>query len=137
MGLASPGAHHEAAHNGCARTIRLWCPPACGMTANTTRTAGRGMTDWDDICFFLAVARGGLVRAAAERLGVNHATVLRRVAGLEARLGARLFDRLHSGYRTTAAGGGGLSSPNRWKPRPTSWKRACWDATRPCTVCCG
>ncbi len=62
------------------------------------------MIDWDDVRYFLAVARGGSVRAAAERLGVNHATVLRRVAQLEERLGARLFDKLPSGYRMTGAG---------------------------------
>ncbi|RYB01759.1 LysR family transcriptional regulator [Lichenibacterium ramalinae] len=62
------------------------------------------MIDWDDVRYFLAVARGGSVRSAAERLGVNHATVLRRVAQLENRLGARLFDRLPSGYRITGAG---------------------------------
>lgn len=62
------------------------------------------MVDWDDVRYFLAVARGSSVRAAAERLGVNHATVLRRVAMLEERLGALLFDRLPSGYRMTEAG---------------------------------
>ncbi len=62
------------------------------------------MIDWDDVRYFLAVARGGSVRAAAERLGVNHATVLRRVAQFEGRLGARMFDRLPSGYRITGAG---------------------------------
>ena len=62
------------------------------------------MIDWDDVRFFLAVARGGSVRAAAERLGVNHATVLRRIAQLEERLGVRMFDKLPSGYRLTAAG---------------------------------
>ena len=41
------------------------------------------MIDWDDVRYFLAVARGGSVRAAAERLGVNHSTVLRRIAQLE------------------------------------------------------
>ena len=41
------------------------------------------MIDWDDVRYFLAVARGGSVRAAAERLGVNHTTVLRRIAQLE------------------------------------------------------
>ena len=65
---------------------------------------GRGMVDWDDVRYFLAVARSGSVRAAAERLGVNHATVLRRVAMLEQQLGALLFDRLPSGYRMTEAG---------------------------------
>src|SRR6476646_7164037 len=62
------------------------------------------MIDWDDVRYFLAVARGGSVRAAAERLGVNHATVLRRIAHLEERLGAQMFEKLPSGYRLTVAG---------------------------------
>ena len=62
------------------------------------------MIDWDDVRYFLAAARGGSVRAAAKRLGVNHATVLRRIAQLEARLGAQMFEKLPSGYRLTAAG---------------------------------
>jgi DNA-binding transcriptional LysR family regulator len=62
------------------------------------------MIEWDDVRYFLAVARGGSVRAAAQRLGVNHATVLRRVAQLEERLGVQMFEKLPSGYRLTAAG---------------------------------
>ena len=62
------------------------------------------MTDWDDVRHFLAVARSGSVRAAAVRLEVNHATVLRRIAQLEERLGARLFEKLPAGYRLTDAG---------------------------------
>jgi molybdate transport repressor ModE-like protein len=62
------------------------------------------MIDWDDVRYFLAVARGGSVRAAAERLGVNHSTVLRRIAQLEERLGANMFEKLPSGYRLTAGG---------------------------------
>ncbi|MBN8987040.1 MAG: LysR family transcriptional regulator [Rhizobiales bacterium] len=62
------------------------------------------MSDWDDIRYFLAVARGGSVRAAAKSLGVNHATVLRRIAQLEERLGALMFEKLPAGYRLTAAG---------------------------------
>jgi DNA-binding transcriptional LysR family regulator len=62
------------------------------------------MIDWDDVRYFLAVARGGSVRSAAERLGVNHSTVLRRIAQLEERLGAHMFDKLPSGYRLTPAG---------------------------------
>src|SRR6202023_1805704 len=69
------------------------------MTARTTvRCVGYGlwkahravpdctMIDWDDVRYFLAVARGGSVRAAAERLGVH------------------MFEKLPSGYRLTAAG---------------------------------
>ena len=44
------------------------------------------------------------MRAAAERLGVNHSTVLRRIAQLEERLGVHMFEKLPSGYRLTAAG---------------------------------
>ena len=62
------------------------------------------MIDWDDVRYFLAVARGGSVRAAAGRLGVNHSTVLRRIAQLEERLGTRMFEKLPAGYRLTDAG---------------------------------
>jgi DNA-binding transcriptional LysR family regulator len=62
------------------------------------------MIDWDGVRYFLAVARGGSVRTAAERLGVNHSTVLRRIAQLELRLGAHLFEKRPSGYRLTTAG---------------------------------
>src|SRR5271154_967838 len=64
----------------------------------------RTMIDWDDVRYFLAVARGGSVRAAAEGLGVNHPTVLRRIAQLEERLGAQMFEKLPSGYRLTDGG---------------------------------
>jgi DNA-binding transcriptional LysR family regulator len=62
------------------------------------------MIEWDDVRYFLAVAREGSVRGAAGSLGVNHSTVLRRVAQLERRLGAHMFEKLPSGYRLTAAG---------------------------------
>ncbi len=62
------------------------------------------MLDWDDVRFFLAVSREGSVRGAAGRLKVNHSTVLRRIAQLEERLGARLFEKLPAGYRPTTAG---------------------------------
>ena len=63
-----------------------------------------GVSDWDDIRYFLAVARGGSVRAGAAQLGVRHWTVLRRLTQLEDRLRARLFDRLPTGYRLTETG---------------------------------
>ena len=62
------------------------------------------MIDWDDVRYFLAAARGGSVRAAAAHLGVNHSTVLRRIAQLEERLGVHLFEKLPAGYRLTPAG---------------------------------
>ncbi|MBY2907688.1 LysR family transcriptional regulator [Rhizobium leguminosarum] len=60
--------------------------------------------DWDDIRYFLAVARQGSVRAAAGQLQVNHTTVLRRIAQLEARLHSQMFEKLPAGYRLTSAG---------------------------------
>lgn len=60
--------------------------------------------DWNDLQTFLAVAHRGSVAGGAKWLGVNHSTVLRRLAQLEAALGQRLFDRLPSGYRPTQEG---------------------------------
>ncbi|MDP2309830.1 MAG: LysR family transcriptional regulator [Pseudomonadota bacterium] len=60
--------------------------------------------DWNDIRYFLALARLGSVRAAGKTLEVSHSTVARRVEALEARLGTRLFDRSQDGYVLTAAG---------------------------------
>ncbi|TNF58806.1 MAG: LysR family transcriptional regulator [Rhodobacteraceae bacterium] len=54
--------------------------------------------NWDDLRFALMVIDTGTVSAAARRLGVNHATVVRRVAALEARLGLTLFDKTPQGY---------------------------------------
>lgn len=55
--------------------------------------------NWDDLRYFLAVARSGSTIAAARILGVNQTTVARRIAELESALEARLFDRQREGYR--------------------------------------
>ena len=60
--------------------------------------------DWNDLPYFLAVAREGSLAAAARYLGVNHSTVFRRINALETRLAARLFDRRPEGYTLTPAG---------------------------------
>lgn len=62
------------------------------------------MNDWDDLRFFLAVARKGSIRGAAALLDVNHSTVSRRIDAFEKKIGARLFERLPSGYFITQAG---------------------------------
>lgn len=59
---------------------------------------------WDDMRFFLHIARAGSLTAAAGKLGVSHATVFRRLGALEAELGVRLFERSRSGYALTEAG---------------------------------
>jgi DNA-binding transcriptional LysR family regulator len=50
--------------------------------------------DWEDLRYFLVLSRCGSLSAAARELGVDHATVGRRIAALEASLGLRLMDRL-------------------------------------------
>jgi DNA-binding transcriptional LysR family regulator len=50
--------------------------------------------DWEDLHFFLVLSRCGSLSAAARELDVDHATVGRRIAALEASLGLRLIDRL-------------------------------------------
>lgn len=60
--------------------------------------------DWNDVRYFLALARLGSVRSAGASLGVSHSTVARRVESLEDKLSARLFDRNRDGYLLTDAG---------------------------------
>jgi DNA-binding transcriptional LysR family regulator len=60
--------------------------------------------DWDDIRYFVALARHGSLSATSRALRVNHATVSRRVASLETKLGRDLFDRRADGYALTAEG---------------------------------
>ena len=60
--------------------------------------------DWNDLRAFLAVARTGRLTAAAARLGLDHSTLSRRIAGLEHALKARLFDRSPTGYTLTEQG---------------------------------
>ncbi|MFQ8431530.1 LysR family transcriptional regulator [Amaricoccus sp. W119] len=61
---------------------------------------------WDDFRVFLAVARHRRLGAAGRGLGLDPATVGRRVAALEEGLGRQLFDRGRRGYILTEAGRG-------------------------------
>ena len=58
--------------------------------------------NWDDYRFILAVVELGSLNAAARALGVNHATVLRRIKGFEDRFGIEVFHRSANGYRVIA-----------------------------------
>lgn len=62
------------------------------------------MLDWDDLRYFLAIARLGSLSAAAKQLHVAQSTVGRRLASLEASLGVRLLNRTPDGYVPTLAG---------------------------------
>lgn len=55
--------------------------------------------NWDDLRFVLAVADEGSVSGAARVLGVNHATVIRRIAAFEERHGSEIFERTPVGYQ--------------------------------------
>ena len=62
------------------------------------------MFDWDDLRYFLAVARHGSTLAAGRALKVNQSTVQRRLTELERRTGRKLARRYASGYRLTELG---------------------------------
>jgi DNA-binding transcriptional LysR family regulator len=59
---------------------------------------------WDEVRTAYQVARQGTVSGAAEVLGVHHATVIRHIDALEARLGVKLFQRHARGYTPTESG---------------------------------
>jgi len=60
--------------------------------------------DWNDLRYFLAVARAGRLTEASRRLATDHATVSRRIKALETALDANLFIRSPRGYQLNAAG---------------------------------
>lgn len=60
--------------------------------------------DWNEVRFFLALARSRTLAKAALSLGVDQTTVGRRLASLEERLGVALFVRAPAGFELTAAG---------------------------------
>ncbi len=62
------------------------------------------MENWDEVRTAYQVARAGTVSGAAEVLGVHHATVIRHIDAIEARLGVKLFQRHARGYTPTEAG---------------------------------
>lgn len=60
--------------------------------------------NWEDLRFFLAIAKAGTISSAAKDLNVDQATVSRRLASLEADLGVQLFIRLPRESRLTPTG---------------------------------
>ncbi|HWU60811.1 MAG TPA: LysR family transcriptional regulator [Ensifer sp.] len=62
------------------------------------------MMDWQDLHHFLSLASTGSLSGAARLLGVEHATVARRVAALEEAMGVRLVDRRGRQLMLTAEG---------------------------------
>ena len=62
------------------------------------------MLDWNDLRYFLAVARTGSTLAAAKDLRVSQSTISRRITALEEMIGVKLFARKPSGYTLTPRG---------------------------------
>jgi DNA-binding transcriptional LysR family regulator len=62
------------------------------------------MFDWNDLRYFLAVARHRSTLAAARALKLNQSTVQRRLTELERRIGRKLVKREPTGYRLTELG---------------------------------
>jgi DNA-binding transcriptional LysR family regulator len=62
------------------------------------------MMNWDDVRLFLAVARTGQILSASRRLGINHATLGRRMTALETDMKAQLLIRRTTGCELTPEG---------------------------------
>jgi DNA-binding transcriptional LysR family regulator len=79
--------------------------------------------DWQDIRVFLALGRYGSLSAAARALSVNHATIARRIASLEATLGEKLVERRLEGYVLTPAGARTLSAASEMETAVQALRR--------------
>lgn len=62
------------------------------------------MFDWEDLRYFSTFARTGSLASAAKKLGVDHATVARRITSLEASVNLKLVDRRPRSYILTEDG---------------------------------
>lgn len=62
------------------------------------------MFNWNDLVFFLELARQGRLMPAARRLKVDHTTVSRRISELERDLAVKLFERKPDGFVLTEDG---------------------------------
>lgn len=62
------------------------------------------MADWENLRHFAALAQAGTLSGAARQLHVEHATIARRIAALEAELNLKLVDRRGRRLSLTADG---------------------------------
>jgi len=65
--------------------------------------------------YFMVVGRLGSIRKAAEELNVSASAIDRQILKVEADLGLRLFERLSTGLRLTAAGEILMAAGGRWQ----------------------
>ena len=83
---------------------RAESPGAARLRVRAAEVHNGGMFDWNDLKYFLAVARHGSTIAAGKALGTSQSTVHRRLDELERRLGRPLVTRQNTGYRLTEYG---------------------------------
>ncbi len=82
------------------------------------------MLDWNDLRYFLAVAREGSTLAAGRALRVSQTTVARRISALEQALGFPLFEKRQAGYALTPAGEDLLENAAQVGERVTAFSEA-------------
>ncbi|OLP58692.1 LysR family transcriptional regulator [Xaviernesmea oryzae] len=80
--------------------------------------------NWDDLRHFGTLAKAGSLSAAARLLGVEHATVARRIAALEADLGLTLVDRRGRRWSLTDDGRHMAAIAERMEKEAASVRRA-------------
>jgi DNA-binding transcriptional LysR family regulator len=88
------------------------------------------MLDWNDLRYFLAVARGGSTLSASRTLRVSQTTVARRIAALEETLNLTLFEKRPAGYALTAAGGEMLAHAEAVEAAAVNFDNAAGASTR-------
>ena len=81
------------------------------------------MIDWDDLKYLARLAEAGSLSGAARLLRVEHATVGRRIAALEAAVGTRLVDRRGGRYTLTDAGASALVEARRMEAAAVAVQR--------------
>lgn len=82
------------------------------------------MFDWNDLKYFLAIARSGSTLAAARSLRVNQSTVHRRIQELERQFRSQLVRRHPTGYRLTELGEYLAAHATRVETAATDFERA-------------
>ena len=81
------------------------------------------MFDWNDLKYFIAIARSGSTLAAARTLRLSQSTVHRRLEELEKQLGQQLVVRHPTGYRLTELGEELRSYAERVEQTTTDFER--------------
>lgn len=79
--------------------------------------------NWEDLRFFVAIANAGTLSGAARQLGVDQATISRRLATLETDLGVRLINRLPRQAQLTPVGNDVLAQAIEIEDRAFAIKR--------------